>query len=318
MKTPAFWQDFTAKTLALLPLSWLYRMGVWCDRETSPRRIAPIPVVSIGNATVGGAGKTPTTLALVPLLSELGFTPHILTRGYKSETPLTAHRVTDADTATTVGDEALLLARIATTWVGRDRLTSARAAHKNGASLAICDDAHQHYRLVKNLSLLVIDGPYGFGNGYLLPAGPLREPLHHALARADAIVLIGDDTHGITERCALPVFRAQLLPTTPLPQGERVVAFAGIGRPEKFFTTLREMGAELLATRAFPDHHTYTEDDIASLTAEAAALGAPLITTEKDAVKLPAATRASIRVLPVSLAFDDRDALREFLRQHLS
>ncbi len=319
MNTPDFWQGFSLKTLLWLPVSWLYRMGVWCDRETTKPLAAPLPVLSIGNVTAGGAGKTPTTLALIPLLRTLGFTPHVLTRGYKSAAPLTAHRVTESDTATTVGDEALLLARSAPTWVGRDRLASARAAQKAGATLALCDDAHQHYRLQKTLSLLVIDGPYGFGNGQLLPAGPLREPLHHALARADAVLIIGEDTHQLAAQLTLPVFRATLTPTPPesLPRGGRMLAFAGIARPEKFFTTLRDMGIALAATRRFADHHHYTDADLATLRAEAAQHNATLITTEKDAVKLPASA-TDIHVLPVTLSLDDADALREFLRERLA
>jgi tetraacyldisaccharide 4'-kinase len=203
--------------------------------------------------------------------------------------------------------------------VGRDRLASARAAHKAGATLALCDDAHQHYRLQKTLSRLVIDGPYGLGNGQLLPAGPLREPLHHALARADAVLIIGEDTHQLAARLALPVFRATLTPTPPesLPRSGRMLAFAGIARPEKFFTTLRDMGIALAATRAFADHHHYTDTDLATLRAEAAQHNATLITTEKDAVKLPT-NAMDIHVLPVTLTLDEPDALREFLSERLA
>lgn len=318
--TPTLWQRFTWRTLALLPLSLLYRIGVWCDRETTTPLAAPLPILSIGNATVGGTGKTPTTIALLSFCRTLGFTPHILTRGYKSAMPLHAHRVTETDTATTVGDEAMLLARHAPTWVGRDRLAAAKAAHRAGATLALCDDAHQHYRLQKTLSLLVIDGPYGFGNGLLLPAGPLREPLHHAFARADAIVLIGEDMHQLAARLPLPVFRARLTPTLA-PEalaGTPLFAFAGIGRPQKFYDTLTAMGATPLATRDFPDHHAYTQEECDALLRDAAALGATLITTEKDAVKLPPALQAQVKVLPITLTFEAPDALRLFLQAQLA
>lgn len=317
MNTPAHWTSFSLKTLALLPLSWLYRLGNWLDRETSKAYLSPIPVVSVGNATVGGTGKTPTTLALAPLLAQLGYTVHILTLGYGGTPAHTAHRVTDADTATTVGDEALLLARATPTWVGRDRLASAYAAQKSGATLALCDDAHQHYRLQKNLSFLVIDGPYGFGNRQLLPAGPLREPLARALLRADAAILIGHDTHQLKDRVNLPVFTAHLCPVAfELPP--RLVAFAGIGRPEKFFDTLRQMGGNLVATERFPDHHRYSDADITALLAKAAAHRACLITTEKDAVKLSPAQRAEILVLPVTLRFDAPESVLDFLRTQLT
>lgn len=320
MRTPGHWQTVTAKTLLLMPLSWLYRAGAWADRETSKPITAPIPVVSVGNATVGGTGKTPTTIALLPLLQELGFTPHILTRGYKAEKPLDAHRALATDTASTIGDEAVLLARHAPTWVGRDRVNAAREAAKAGATLALCDDAHQHYRLRKNLSLLVVDGPYGFGNGQLLPAGPLREPLHHAFARTDAVILIGDDPHNLANRITLPLFRARLTPgmeTTALRE-EPLFAFAGIGRPEKFFATLHEFGANVAGTRSFPDHHTYSEADMAALQQAADSARARLITTEKDAVKLPGSLRETVLTLPVSLTFEDENAVREFLRARLT
>jgi tetraacyldisaccharide 4'-kinase len=320
MNTPDFWQRLTWKSAALLPVSLLYRLGVWVDRETSTPHVASVPVVSIGNATAGGAGKTPVTLALVPILQALGFVPHILTRGYKSAKPLEAYRVDTEDTAQKVGDEALLLSRMAPTWVGRDRYRSAHMAAKAGATVVVCDDAHQHYRLHKTLSLLVVDGPYGFGNGQLLPAGPLREPLRQALGRADAVIIIGDDPHALGERIARPVFYARLVPTIAqaLFSHGSYLAFAGIGRPEKFFTTLRDAGVRLSATRVFADHHAYTDADLAALVAEAAAQGAHLITTEKDIVKIPHAYHAQIAVLPVALVFEAPDAFQAFLRTRLA
>lgn len=319
MRTPDHWKKFSLRTLPLLPLSLLYRIGNWVDRETTKPIAADLPVISIGNVTAGGTGKTPVALALAPLLADLGFTPHFITRGYKSAKPLNAHRVTDADTATTVGDEALLLSRIAPTWVGRDRIASIKAAKRNGANLAICDDAHQHYRLKKDLSFLVIDGPYGFGNGQLIPAGPLREPLHHALARTDAAIIIGKDVDMVAARIILPVFRADLIAdTAQLDRTKSYFAFAGIGRPEKFYTTLRNAGITVVGTRDFADHHTYTEAELRDLSAEARHLGATLITTEKDAVKLPAPARGEIAVLPVTLQFSDPHGFYAFLRDRLT
>ncbi len=320
MKTPAFWQHDSLLAALLTPLSWLYGIGAALDRSLTTSQHAPLPIISIGNVTAGGAGKTPTALALAPLLEEIGAVPHYLTRGYGSETAHFAHRVSDADSWQNVGDEALLLAARAPTWIGRDRHASAIVAEKSGATIAICDDALQHHALAKDLSLLVIDGPYGIGNGRLLPAGPLRESLDAALARCHGVVLIGEDAHNLAPHIALPVFRAQLVPegdSSWLVQG-RWLAFAGIGRPEKFFDSLRRAGATLAATRAFPDHHPYSDADLATLTAKAAASGARLITTEKDAVKFAAADRARIATLPVTLRFDDTPAFAAFLRQKLA
>lgn len=319
MKTPVFWRSMNTVSCVLLPLSALYFVGSAFAKALAKPARAPIPVIAIGNATVGGAGKTPMALALAPLLTELGKTPHFLTRGYKSETPLTAHRVTGDDDWHRVGDEALLLAKLAPTWVGRERLASAQAAAQAGADVAVCDDALQHHQLHKDLTFLVIDGPYGIGNGKLLPAGPLREPFAHAVARSDAVILIGEDRHDIAPRLNMPVFHATIASQADprALQQSRWLAFAGIGRPEKFFTTLRTQGAGLAGTRSFPDHHAYSEADMASLAAEAQTRGAQLITTEKDAVKLPATWCEKVTVVPISLQFENLPALRDFLALRL-
>ena len=314
MRTPHFWQSHNAASLALLPVSLLYRIGAWADRTfTTPER-ASIPVISIGNATVGGAGKTPATLALIPILRDLGHTPHILTRGYKGA-DLTAHRVSENDAWQQVGDEALLLAKAAPTWVGRDRLASAKAAAAAGATVLLCDDALQHHALHKDLSLLVIDGTYGIGNGRLLPAGPLRESLRSAAARSDAVILIGADAHHLMRKIRLPILHAEVryVGDTGFLSASKWLAFAGIGRPEKFFTTLTELGAELLATRSFGDHHPYGDSDIAALRQQAATLGAKLITTTKDHVKLPTHAASDTAQLPVELIWQDMAALRVLL-----
>ena len=316
MKTPRFWQSRNAASTALLPAAALYGLGAWADRTfTTPRR-APVPVVSIGNATVGGAGKTPTTIALVPLLRAMGHTPHILTRGYGGA-DLSAHHVTTTDTWQQVGDEALLLAHAAPTWVGRDRLASAHAAAAEGATILLCDDALQHHALARDLSLLVIDGAYGIGNGRLLPAGPLRESLHSAAARSDAVILLGADAHHLIPQLHLPTITAEVRYTGDPAFLTRTkwLAFAGIGRPEKFFATLRALGAELVATRAFGDHHPYSDADMEALRQHAAAMGASLITTSKDHVKLPASSASQIVRLPVELVWQDMSALRILLEK---
>jgi len=315
MRTPAFWQSKGLLSNLLLPASLLYGIGAWADRRfTTPQR-APRPVISIGNVTAGGAGKTPTTIAIAAMLRSMGQTPHILTRGYGGTTS-GPHRVQPTDTWQDVGDEALLLASAAPTWVGHDRLASAHAAAADDASILLCDDALQHHALHKDLSLLVIDGPFGFGNGRLLPAGPLREPLAAARARCHGIICIGPDAQGITAGMGLPIMHATLAPPTDtafLASGNWL-AFAGIGRPEKFFTTLRAHGAQLAATRSFPDHHAYTDADAAALLAQAQALGARLITTQKDTVKLSPTFAPHVSTLPVTLQIADMEPLMTLIR----
>ena len=319
MKTPSFWQSRNFLSTALLPASLLYRAGAWADRRlATPQRVAR-PVISVGNITAGGAGKTPATLALLPVLRALGYTPHILTRGYGGAAHH-AHLVTETDSAASVGDEAVLLANAAITWVGADRVASAHTAIAAGAGVLLCDDALQHHALAKDISLLVIDGPFGVGNGRLIPAGPLREPFATAITRADAVIVVGEDTQRLATQVTLPVFNASLQPMgdTSFLARTKWLAFAGIGRPEKFFTTLRSLGAELVATQAFPDHHHYREDELATLLARAEKASAALITTEKDAVKLPPALRSRVHVLPVQLTFADPASLSQWLAKKLS
>lgn len=320
MKTPRFWQQSSLISHLLAPAALLYRAGAWLDRRFTTPRHAPLPVIAIGNVTAGGAGKTPTTLALIPILAELGHTPHILTRGYHGGGEQN-HRVDPAnDHWHNVGDEALLLAYIAPTWIGGNRHASANAAAANGASIVVCDDAIQHHALHKDISLLVIDGPYGIGNGKLLPAGPLRETLASAASRADAAIIIGADVYKLGNQLTIPVFRAQLRPagdTGFLAHGHWL-AFAGIGRPEKFYTSLRELGAHITATRDFADHHAYSADDEAWLATEAEKRGAQLITTTKDAVKLSNELLKNVNILNISVWLEDPASFRQFLAQRLA
>jgi tetraacyldisaccharide 4'-kinase len=319
MRTPHFWQQPNLLHRALLPASLLYRAGAWLDRRlTTPKR-APIPVIAIGNVTAGGAGKTPTAIALVAILQSLGHTPHILTRGYGGA-KLSAHRVQADDDWRKVGDEALLLAAAAPTWVGRDRLKSAQAAAAAGASIVVCDDALQHYALHADINLLIIDGPYGIGNGALLPAGPLREPLASAVKRCDAALIIGVDAQQLYAHLAMPVFHGALTPSgdTASLNSRRLLAFAGIGRPEKFYSSLREQGAELIATQDFADHHPYSMHELNALIARATSLNAQLITTTKDAVKIPAQFQQHITTLPVGLTMKHPTLMRDFMAQKLT
>ena len=253
-----------------------------------------------------------------------GVDAHFLTRGYGGAAagPLRvdAARHTFAD----VGDEALLLAEVAPTWVARHRAAGARAAVAAGADALVMDDGHQNPALAKDVSLLAVDGGYGFGNGCIMPAGPLREPLSDALRRADAVVLMGGDATGVTGEIAqigrragtsLPILAAN---ARPGPEGrglaaKPVVAFAGIGRPGKFFETLGAAGAEVAATLPFPDHHPYGAGDIERLENLAEAHGAALVTTAKDAVRLPETLRARVAVLTITLEWEDEAAIEAIL-----
>ena len=279
----------------------------------------PVPVVCVGNLVAGGAGKTPVALALAAHLVSCGIAVHIVTRGYGGRLGGPVRVDPARHDARAVGDEALLLAMRAPCWVARDRADGVRAAVAAGAQMVVLDDGFQNPTIGKNLSLVVVDAAYGFGNGRVIPAGPLRESLARGLARADAVVLLGAEAQpGCLESLAigraLPVLHAFLRPVAgERLAGARLLAFAGIGRPGKFFTTLRALGAELVDTRSFPDHHPFRAGEIDRLFRAAERAQARLITTAKDIVRVPAAKRAAIEVLEVEIRWRDSAALAEVL-----
>jgi tetraacyldisaccharide 4'-kinase len=311
MKTPGFWAANSLAARALSPLGGV-TAALTARRLRGPAFDPGIPVICVGNAGVGGAGKTTVVLDLLTRLRR----PAALTRGYggRLRGPVLVDRARHH--ARDVGDEALLLAAVAPTIAARDRAAGARLALAEGAGVIIMDDGLQNPSLKKTVSLLVIDGGYGFGNGRLLPAGPLREPVAAAAARCQAAVLIGLDEAGALRALprGLPVLRATLAAACAQGLGQRpVLAFAGIGRPEKFFRTVRALGADLVATRAFGDHHAYSESDATRLLDTAASLGATLVTTRKDYVRLPPPLQAASLVVEVRLAWDDEPGLRLLL-----
>jgi tetraacyldisaccharide 4'-kinase len=290
---------------------------------------APVPVICIGNLTLGGAGKTPTAIHVAGVLRNMGWSPAFLTRGYggalAGPIPVDPARHGFRE----VGDEALLLARHAPTILSRRRPQGATLAASLGANVIVMDDGLQNSALSKDLTVAVFDAAAGTGNGLVFPAGPLRAPLEAQWARIDAALLIGagDHVHAIAEeaaRRALPVLSGTLRADGALAasiRGRRVLAFAGIGRPEKFFATLREIGAEPVETRSFPDHHAYSERDLAELLDAAAARELVPVTTEKDSVRLAQMVVAEPRVsgvlaLPIDLVLDT-DEIRSLLGRAL-
>ncbi len=315
MTPPAFWEQG-----GVLP--WLLAPAAAVAARLTARRVArpgwhaPVPVLCCGNAGVGGAGKTTVALDLAQRLTARGVVVHCLTRGYGGRSRGVLGVDPARHDAGLVGDEPLLLAAVAPTWVAADRAAGARAAVAAGAQALLMDDGLQNPTLVRDAALLVVDGAVGFGNGRVIPAGPLREPVATAAARCRAAVLIGPDAAGARAELppGLPVLAATLEPDAALP-GARVLAFSGIARPSKFHATLRRAGATVAECMDFPDHHRFTRAELDRVLARATALGAMPVTTPKDAVRLPGAVRSQVRVVGVSLLWDDPDGLERLLRE---
>jgi tetraacyldisaccharide 4'-kinase len=320
MKTPAFWAKRNLTTLLLWPASLLYRLGTRLRYARAHPYTASVPVICIGNATAGGAGKTPTAMAIGALLKTKGINPMFLSRGYGGA--FEGAIVVDAEkhTAAHVGDEPLLLAGVLPTIVATDRVQGAKAAIARGAKLLIMDDGFQNPTITKTLSLLVIDSKTGFGNGFLLPAGPLRESPASAFARADAIIVIGKGSKTPALPEGNPVLRAQLAPAkgTADLSGKRVLAFCGIAYPEKFFDTLGELGAQIVSSKTYADHAPYTSQQIVALAAKAKAENAMLCTTSKDAARIPPDLRRLLTVVEVRLVFEDTQAVEALLEKVLA
>lgn len=313
MKPPAFWQTDGILPRLLSPFGAVTARAT-ANRVARPGWRAPIPVICVGNATMGGAGKTTVVLDLAARLTALGRRPHLLTRGYGGRIR-SSRAVRPDDTGDLVGDEPLLLVQAAPTWVGPDRATSARLAVEAGADILIMDDGLQNPTLHKDLSFLVIDGESGFGNGHVFPAGPLREPVEAAAARCQAVILIGPDRTNVAAALSLPILRAHLIPGPEITTlaGTHVLALAGIARPEKFFAMLEQAGIIVAHRAPMPDHHRFSETELAALTTKAKQQGLTPVTTAKDAARLPASYHGAFRVVTVSLAWDNEPALTKLL-----
>lgn len=314
MKTPAFWQSRNLISDLLLPFSLFYAVASNLRRLFIRQMHFAVPVICVGNATAGGAGKTPVALYIGAKLQKKKLNAFFLSRGYggKLRGPVLVNP--DQHSARDVGDEPLLLARVLPTVIAHDRAQGARFAMANGAQAIIMDDGFQNPSVVKTLSLLVVDGSFGFGNGRLLPAGPLRETITAAATRARALIVIN---RGNIKLPAKPALFAHTKPDVTLPPGKTFLAFCGLAHPQKFFATLTEAGATVVDTVAFTDHHFYSAADIAMLTAKAAAANATLVTTPKDAVRLPSEFRAQVTVVDVSLIFDNEAMLDSLLAEAL-
>lgn len=316
--SPLFWYNKNKRILPCLlqPLCALYQWGV----EKQTKRVVPtklhVPLICVGNLTVGGSGKTPTVHALVQALESI-FSPIIvLSKGYKGDLTTPSRVDLHRHTARTVGDEALLHAALTQTWIGRDRAKvalAAQAALKDRSShspLFIMDDGYQNPSLAPDFRLLVVDGPMGFGNENILPAGPLREPILKGLARADAILVI--DTPNallkktLTSTPHLNIFYTKKTLSLPPNFPKKVIAFAGIAHPHRFFESLKEKGIVIQEALPFPDHYYFTEKDLERLKNKSHNCGLPLVTTQKDFVRLPSKMQKEVLYVPLSLTLPSK------------
>ena len=305
MRAPAYWQTGGWQAALLAPLGWIYAAAT-ARRVARKGWTAPVPVICIGNLNAGGVGKTPTVVALVERLAARGRKVAVISRGYGGS--LTGSLRVGAHSADQVGDEPLLLSAFCPVYVGADRVATARMAAAEGAEVIVMDDGFQDPALRKDLSIVVVDAARGWGNGRCIPAGPLREPVAAGLKRADFVLSIGPAA--AQDGFSVPGVSRLRGEVLPLPmgmpwQGARLIAFAGIGHPEKFFATLRAEGANLLRTVALDDHQPLTEALMKRMELEATARGAQLVTTEKDAVRLPAGFRGRVLTLVVRLRLAD-------------
>lgn len=323
MREPGFWWRKTGLQAALLaPVAAGYGL-IAARRMAKDGARADVPVLCVGNFTLGGTGKTPTVMAIAHMLAAAGETPFCLSRGYGGSVAGPKRVDVHHDPADHVGDEALLLARAAPTIVSRDRVAGVALAKAEGASVIVMDDGLQNPSLRKDFTLAVVDGTRGIGNAHVFPAGPLRAPLHTQLGRTDALLVMGDDDGArdvvaLAEKRGLPVLHGHLAPdhgAVEALKGRKVLAFAGIGHPEKFFKSAREAGIAVTHCRAFPDHHRFTAEEAAKLEMDADSEGLSLLTTEKDRARMtgdPAlhALATQVHVLPVTLELDEAETLR--------
>lgn len=324
---PGFWRRNPAgldrlSCLLLSPVGFLYALIVYCRFAIARAAGVGSRIICVGNVVVGGTGKTPVCLALGRHAAGKGLNVQYLTRGYGGSE--TGPILVDASThnAAAVGDEALLLAEVAPTWVAKDRAAGARQAAAHGAELIIMDDGLQNPTIEKSYTLLVVDGTFGFGNGLPMPAGPLREFRSCAYARSDRCLMVGQDESGLSDDVGarLPLNRVEMRPVEDLSRfaEKRLVAFAGIGRPEKFFAMLGAAGLELSNTVGFSDHHMYTDKELAALREMAEQNQAVLVTTTKDYVRLPGAFRKNVETVSVELCFTDHGNWEAVLNEALS
>lgn len=316
MKTPEYWQTDSLVSKILTPISAIYGFLTQLRLKLHKSPKVEVPVICVGNITAGGTGKTPVSLSIAKMLINDVYHPFFVTRGYggKAKNVMVNNK---KHTAHDVGDEPLFLSEVAPVAVNSNRYKGAKLAIKEGADIIIMDDGFQNPSLHKDLSFLVFDGNYGIGNGKIIPSGPLRETFANGTKRADALIIIGDDKYNLAKRTNLPTFFAHTEAVQSILEKRDVIAFAGIGHPQKFYQTLKEQGFNILKSYDFPDHHFYQKPELEKMIAEAQELNAELYTTGKDFVKIPHSLKNNIKVLEIAVVWDKPDELLTFIKSKI-
>ncbi len=317
MKTPTHWKNKNILSLLLYPMGKLYLLASYLNIKTKTPKSVEKKVICIGNVTAGGSGKTPTSISIAHMLKKMGYNPFFVSRGYggKLHGVLVNNKI---HTPQEVGDEPLLLSYEAPIVVNPNRFEAAKKAIENGADIIIMDDGFQNQSLKKDISFLVFDGEFGCGNGFGIPAGPMRESLSEGLKRAQAIIILGEDKVGLSKQITnKPIFKGKVVPKIPDNTDKKVIAFAGIGRPEKFYNSLKECGFEIIETIDFPDHHQYQEKELLDLILKAKKSDAKLYTTSKDFVKIPQNLQKNFNTLEIEIKWENQKDIEGFLKQKI-
>ena len=318
LKAPKFWylKKDTLYSRILYPFSLIFRLGTKIRNIVSITNISNLPIICVGNIVIGGAGKTPVSLKIGKILIKAGYKPHFISKGYAGIIK-TSTQVKNWHSPKSVGDESLLLAEIAPTWIGINRNKSIALAEKKGGNCIIMDDGFQNPTINKDFSIIVINSSQEFGNKRVIPSGPLRESIKRGLARTNLIIVIGNVTKYLKDTIPdhIPVISAnfKINNENKIFKGQRITAFAGIAYPEKFFKSLREQGAKVVKEITYPDHHIFDENDLLSLAETANKTNSILVSTQKDFVRIPKSYRALINTLEGEIVFENEDLLKEII-----
>lgn len=316
IKTPHFWTELSWQSVILFPVSYIWRFGHYAQQKILNTKETEIPVICVGNLTVGGSGKTPVVITLCRFLSGIGKSTSILTRGFGGKEKGPIFVSTNLHQSLDVGDEPLMMAHSLDVCVSRNRpLGANHILDKKKYDCIVMDDGLQNPTLKKDLNIAVFDGKFGIGNGFLLPAGPMRQKLEVGIQNIDLVIFNGKDETGLGQKIPphIPIFTGELQPDEEIVEkmkNRRVYGFAGIGNPSRFFKTLNDIGADLVGEAHFADHHPYTDADLTQLYEEAMQSGAELVTTQKDWMRLPADWRDRVLTVPVRIHFSADDTIK--------